>query len=224
MKILCVCDQIDPIVYNSEIKERFGDVDYILSAGDLPMEYIDFIVSSLNKPAFFVFGNHNLKEYDLFHRTATQEIGQPTIPISTHSHGAAYAGFKIISSKKFIIAGASGSMLYNYGKSQFSDTQMFFKLLKLLPRLLINKIFYGRYLDVFLTHAPPLGIHDKPDPCHKGFKCYLWFLRWFKPKYMVHGHIHLYDLQEKRISQYHQTTIINAFEHYVIDTDKEKNI
>ena len=47
MKILCVCDQIDPIVYNSEIKERFGDVDYILSAGDLPMEYIDFIVFTL---------------------------------------------------------------------------------------------------------------------------------------------------------------------------------
>ena len=224
MKILCVCDQIDPIVYNTEIKERFGDVDYILSAGDLPMEYVDFIVSSLNKPAFFVFGNHNLKEYDLFHRVQTQEIGQPTIPISTHSHGAAYVGFKIFSSKKFIIAGASGCLLYNHGKSQFSDSEMFFKLLKLLPRLLINKIFYGRYLDVFLTHAPPLGIHDKPDPCHKGFKCYLWFLRWFKPKYMVHGHIHLYDLQEKRISQYHQTTIINAFEHYVIDTDKEQNI
>ena len=166
---------------------------------------------------------NNLKEYDLFHRTATQEIGQPTIPLSTHSHGAAYAGFKIFSSKKFIIAGASGSMLYNFGKSQFSDSQMFFKLLKLLPRLLINKIFYGRYLDVFLTHAPPLGIHDKPDPCHKGFKCYLWFLRWFKPKYMVHGHIHLYDLQEKRISQYLKTTIINAFEHYVIDTDREQN-
>ena len=41
---------------------------------------------------------------------------------------------------------------------------------------------------------------------------------------MVHGHIHLYDLQEKRISKYHQTTVINAFEHYVIDTDKEQNI
>lgn len=66
MKILCISDQIDPLVYSSAIKERFADIDVILSAGDLPMEYVDFVVSSLNKPAFFIFGNHNLKEFPHF--------------------------------------------------------------------------------------------------------------------------------------------------------------
>jgi len=62
MKVLCVSDQIDPLVYSSNIKERYKDIDLVISAGDLPMEYLDFIVSSLNKPVLFVFGNHNLNE------------------------------------------------------------------------------------------------------------------------------------------------------------------
>ena len=87
----------------------------------------------------------------------------------------------------------------------------------MIPRLLYNKLRYGRYVDIFLTHSPPLGIHDKEDRCHRGFACFLWFLRKFKPTYMVHGHIHLYDLQEKRVTQWNSTTVINAYSHYVIE-------
>lgn len=218
MKILCISDQIDPIVYNSAIKKRFSDIDIILSAGDLPMEYLDFVISSLNKPAFFIFGNHNLNDFDEFHRSGEDQYGRPAKPKRKYSHGAAYAGFSVFKIKNLIIAGASGSMRYNNGKSQYTEVEMFFRLLKIIPKLLINKILYGKYLDIFLTHAPPLGIHDKKDPCHKGFKVYLWFLRTFKPQYMVHGHIHLYDLQDERVTVYKKTTIINAFEHYVITT------
>lgn len=56
MKFLCVSDQIDPLIYSTGIKERFKDVDAVLCAGDLPLDYIDFIVSSLNKPTYFIFG------------------------------------------------------------------------------------------------------------------------------------------------------------------------
>ena len=38
MKILCVSDQIDPLIYSVNIKERYRDVDLVISAGDLPME------------------------------------------------------------------------------------------------------------------------------------------------------------------------------------------
>lgn len=34
---------------------------------------------------------------------------------------------------------------------------------------------------------------------------------------MVHGHIHLYDLNEPRISVYEKTVVVNAYGHYVID-------
>ena len=70
MKILCVSDQIDPLVYSNSVKERFSDIDCVLCAGDLPLEYIEFIVSSLNVPTYFVFGNHNLNEFHHYHKVA----------------------------------------------------------------------------------------------------------------------------------------------------------
>ena len=66
MKFLCVSDQIDPLIYSSTVKERYGDVDAVFCAGDLSMEYVDFIVDALGKPTFFVFGNHDLKEYKYY--------------------------------------------------------------------------------------------------------------------------------------------------------------
>jgi len=66
MKILCISDYVDQIIYSINIKKRFKDIDLILSSGDLPMYYLEFITSSLNKPLYFVFGNHNLDDMDFF--------------------------------------------------------------------------------------------------------------------------------------------------------------
>ncbi len=222
MKILCVSDQIDPLVYSSNVKERFKDIDLVISAGDLPMEYMDFIVSSLNKPVYFVFGNHNLNEFGYYHRNLLD-----TVPAgksiekdvcASPGCGATYIGFRGIRDGSLLIAGVSGSLKYNNGLNQYTDTQMKRKLLALIPFMLYNKIRYGRFLDLLVTHASPAGIHDKSDPCHQGFKCFLWFIETFKPRYLVHGHIHLYDLQDIRVSKYLETTVINAYSHFIIDT------
>lgn len=217
MKILCISDQVDPLIYSSSLKERFSEIDMILCAGDLPMEYIDFVVSSLNKPAYFIFGNHNLQEFRFYHEVDKLEFHEQYS--MKHAHGAAYAGFKVIRENGLLIAGVSGSIRYNNGKNQYTEKEMKSKLIKMIPALIYNKIKYGRYLDIFLTHASPKDIHDKPDPCHKGFECYRWFLKKFKPTYMIHGHIHLYDIQDIRVSKFEETTIINAYSHYVLDTD-----
>ena len=218
MKILCVSDQIDPLVYSSNIKERYKDIDIVISAGDLPMEYLDFIVSSLNKPVYFIFGNHNLSEYPLYHKTAgPQPIKQGDDPDAT-SHGTTYIGFKTVRDSGLLIAGVSGSLRYNAGLNQYTDRQMKRKLVGLVPSLIMNRLRYGRFLDVLVTHASPEGIHDKNDPCHRGFASFLWFMRVFKPRYLVHGHIHLYDLQDIRVSRFLETTVINAYSHYILDT------
>lgn len=221
MKILCISDQIDPLVYSPNIRERYKDCDLVISAGDLPMEYLDFIVSSLNKPLLFVFGNHNLEEFRLYHRTgALTSTGThlPLKPLPPEAcHGTTYVGFKVHREGNLLVAGVSGSIRYNAGLSQYTERQMLFRLLKMLPRLLVNKLKYGRFVDIFLTHAPPEGIHDKNDPCHRGFRCYLWFMRTFKPRFMVHGHIHLYDMQDVRVSRYFDTTVINAYSHHILD-------
>lgn len=232
MKILCVSDYVDPLIYNQKVKEIFPDIDLILCAGDLPMDYVDFIVTVFNKPTYFVFGNHNLKEFPYYHKTshtAAENLASSYADVS-HGHGATYAGFKSFADYNLmftdpatgnrtplLIAGASGSSKYNKGMAQYTDFQMKWHLIKLIPKLLINKIKYGRYVDIFLTHATPRHFHDHEDPCHIGFPCYNWFLEKFKPTYMVHGHIHLYDLREERIGKYDQTTVVNAYAHCVIE-------
>lgn len=236
MKFLCVSDQIDPLVYSNSAKERFADIDAVLCAGDLPSDYIDFIVSTLNKPTYFIFGNHNLTEFLYYHRHE-QAVHGDASAMPQHgvladlrfAHGAVYAGFKVIADKALtlaarsgkrrplLLAGASGSIRYNKGLSQYTDRQMFLHLLAMAPRLLYNRLRYGTCLDIFLTHAPPRHVHDRDDPCHKGFDCFNWFIRHFHPTYLVHGHIHLYDMAEERITETSGTTVVNAYSYCIIE-------
>ena len=230
MKILCVSDMIDPLIYNQNASSLFSDIDMILCAGDLPMDYVDFIVSMFNKPTYFIFGNHNLNEFHYYHSSAhapAEKRGE------THGHGAAYCGFRVIRDKTLsfadpvtgkktplLIAGVSGSRKYNNGLNQYSEGEMKRRLIGMIPSLLWNKLRYGRYLDIFLTHASPRGIHDKEDPCHVGFECFNWFIKKFSPVYLVHGHIHLYDIRTRRITEAGATTVVNAYAHCLIEFPK----
>jgi len=220
LKILCISDQIDPQVYSPQIKERFADIDLILAAGDLPLDYLDFIISTLNKPLFFVFGNHHTEDLKHYRKVWNDPMLQEDR--NYMGCGAIHVGTKVKTEDGLILAGLGGSMRYNNGSNQFTDLEMYLEIFKIIPRLLWNRITYGRYVDILLTHAPPRGIHDKKDKCHLGFKAYLWFMKVFKPKYLVHGHIHLYDLADVRSTKWKDTTIINAYSHYVINSG-EKN-
>jgi Icc-related predicted phosphoesterase len=110
-------------------------------------------------------------------------------------------------------------MMYNHGENQFTEGRMLFEILKMIPRLVFNRIFRRRALDILLTHAAPRGIHDRDDPCHRGFAIFLWFMKTFKPRYLIHGHIHLYDLADVRTTKYGDTTVINAYSQYLLHTE-----
>lgn len=220
VKILCVADHVDPLIYSNSVKERFSDIQLILGAGDLDLPYYGYIVSNLNKPLAFVFGNHNLKRIS-FYRKEYRDV-----PVQFNasnfierSFGSTYIGDRCVKIKGVLVAGLGGSKRYNNGINQFSEFQMFWKMIKLFPKLLFNRLFRGRWLDILLTHAPPEGIHDREDRCHQGFRTFLRFMRWFKPTYLVHGHVHLYDLNSKRISTYGETTVVNAYEHITLNIE-----
>ena len=221
MKILCISDERDTLVYSDRIKTRFSDIDLVLGAGDLDLDYYGFIVSALNKPLLFVFGNHNLQDIECYRREYADTFGsQPFFhPETIQSYGATYVGGKVIRAGNLIIAGLGGSMKYNDGQNQFTETGMFLFALRLLPALIFNRIFHGRYVDILLTHAAPRGIQDGNDRPHRGFKVFLWFMRAFKPKFLIHGHIHLYDINAGRFDRYGRTIVVNAYEHVVIDTE-----
>ncbi len=217
MKLLCISDHIDPIIYSAGLKTRFADVDLVLSAGDLSLDYYDFIVSTLNKPLYFVFGNHHLEGRARFHRPADPFERSPGR--WEEGAGATYLQGRVVRAKGLIIAGLGGSIWYNGGENQFTDFGMFLSILRLLPLLLWNRAVRGRFLDILVTHSPPYGINDLPDPCHTGFRIFLWFLRVFKPRFHIHGHVHLYDRNAAREARYAATTIINAYDHTLIEME-----
>ncbi|MFP4426049.1 MAG: metallophosphoesterase [Spirochaetaceae bacterium] len=220
MKILCVADHIDPLVYSAQARERFGDIDLVISAGDLPMEYLGFLASTFNMPVVFVFGNHNLEALHLFRKTKDPtRVSGLTVNLQNY-YGSTYAGDRLVRVRELLIVGLGGSMRYNNGPHQFTDRQMLRRIVRLLPRLLWNRLVHGRFLDILLTHAPPLGIHDQNDPTHRGFSSFLWFMRTFKPRYLLHGHIHLYDLNARRETQYYDTKVINVYDHYLLEFDE----
>ncbi|MDY0287865.1 MAG: metallophosphoesterase [Sphaerochaeta sp.] len=223
MKILCISDETDPLIYSKNIVSRYGDVDLVLAAGDLPLKYYEFIISSLNKPLYFVFGNHNLEYLHQFSTSATTvQYGYTDSKGSMQllpSFGGDFVDGKVVYDKrnKLIIAGLGGAMRYNKGKHQFTEREMSFRILKMVPHLLFNRLFRGRYLDILLTHAAPLGLGDDTDRCHQGFATFLTFMERFKPKYLLHGHIHLHDLNANRHTVYKETKIINVFQNYMLE-------
>jgi hypothetical protein len=89
----------------------------------------------------------------------------------------------------------------------------------MLPRLLWNRLRYGRALDILVTHAPPRDINDAPDPAHRGFKALRRFLRWTHPRYHLHGHVHLYDRSKPYSTDYGATKVINVYPYQLLNLE-----
>ncbi len=227
MKILCVSDETEPLVYSKHSKEHFRECDFVISSGDLPLNYYDYIMTIQSKILYYVYGNHNLEQFDLdmghvMDRNGTRLERDGTLHMNRFG-GDLIDGRCVVDQKSgLIIAGLGGSRLYNGGKSQYTEAQMKLRMAKLIPQLMYNKIRYGRYLDILVTHAAPYGIGDGPDPCHRGFECFLSFMERFRPQYLLHGHIHLYDENSNRITDYKGTKVVNVYKSFVLEVAEPK--
>lgn len=200
IEILTVSDKVEPRIYGPNIQRVAGRAEMIVSCGDLPYYYLEYIVSSLNRPFFYVHGNHDRPEY----RSNKTVIHEPQGGINLHR--------RVCHRQGLLIAGLEGSHRYNANERyQYTQGEMWSLVLSMAPTLLFNRLFYGRYLDVLVTHSPPFGIHDGEDRPHTGFRAFLAFMRWFKPRYLLHGHQHVYNSLTITRTQYEQTTIINVY-------------
>ena len=72
--------------------------------------------------------------------------------------------------------------------------------------------------DLLVTHAPAYRLNDGEDLPHMGFEGFIDLMDKYAPEYFAHGHVHMsYGRQHIRLSSYKDTTVVNAFDHYVID-------
>ena len=203
VRILAICDEVDPRLYGPGIEARRGQVDLILSCGDLPPYYLDYVASMVNAPIYGVHGNHDGE----FARNRDRDgdgNGQADWGMG-ELHG------RVVEEQGLLIGGFDGSLRYNKGSYQYTEAGIRAQIAGMIPQLLMNRLRYGRYLDILVTHAPPRHIHDQPDRAHWGFEAYRWFLRTFKPRYHLHGHIHLYDKRTVTRTQFHETEVLHAY-------------
>lgn len=200
MKILSVSDVELSFIYSPSVVERFKDADLVISCGDLPYYYLEYIISMLNVPLYFVHGNHmNTIEY---RHESERHAPMGAIPLHHKLHRGP---------GNILLMGIDGSLQYNYGPYQYSQSEMWTMVLTMIPRLLINRLRFGRYLDVFVTHAPAWGIHDMEDRPHQGIKAFTWFDRVFQPSYHLHGHIHVYRQDTITETLVGKTRVINSY-------------
>ncbi len=198
MKILAVSDKVIGWIYSPIICTLLSGTDLVIGCGDLPLEYLEFVNSSLDVAVYYVHGNHSLPDRN-------PDWSASAYRGSIDLHG------KVISYQGFSFAGVEGSLNYNNGIYQYSQYQMWLYVFQLVPTLLLNRLKYGRYLNVFVTHAPPWGIHDQPDLTHQGIKAFRWLIALFHPDYHLHGHIHIYRPDAITETDFGRTKVINAF-------------
>ena len=210
MKILSVSDVELGFIYSPLIIDRFKDVDLVISCGDLPYYYLEYIISLLNVPLYYVRGNH-------------------ASPIESGSGGDRSSPWGAIdlhqkvrrAANGLLLAGIEGSVRYNLGPYQYSQGEMWWMVWKLVPGLFLNKLRFGRYLDIFVSHAPPWQIHDKTDLPHQGIKAFRWLIDVFQPAYHLHGHIHVYRQDEVTESLEKNTWVVNTYGYRVLVLDMD---
>lgn len=205
MKILSVSDVELGIIYSPQIAQRFEDVDLLIGCGDLPYYYLEYMISTLNVPLYYVRGNHASK----VEITSHGERREPWGAVDLHRR-------VICDATGLILAGIEGSVRYNFGAHQYTQGQMWSMVLLMTPALFIHRMLYGRYLDIFISHAPPWKIHDADDLPHQGIKAFNWLARVFKPAYHLHGHIHVYRSDTITETQSGATRVINSYGYRVI--------
>jgi len=209
VKILAVSDETVDWLYSPNARGRLGKVDLILGCGDLPYYYLEYLVTMLDAPLLYVYGNHDpLVEY-------TSAGGTKTAP-----GGGENVDMRCVNQRGLLVAGLEGCIRYKPdGLHQYTQNEMTWRSLVLLPGLAANRLMRGRWLDVLIAHSPPLGIHDMPTAAHTGFHAFLNLMRIFRPRYLLHGHRHQNYAPGATETRWGATTVINVHPFRVLDIE-----
>jgi uncharacterized protein len=201
VRILAVSDEVTTTLYNTNLLASMGPFDLLLGCGDLPYSYMEAIVTHAEvRHAYYVHGNHDqaqqvAKDVVLTNHGGWQDIDRRAVHSREHD---------------VLIAGLEGSLRYRPNAGyQYTEHEMFWRALLLVPRLLINRVLHGRYLDILIAHAPARGIHDQPEGAHRGFRAFKTLMHRFRPKLFLHGHNHRYGLDQWR-TRFEKTEVINV--------------
>lgn len=213
MKILAVSDEVVDWIYSPALVKRCGEIDMVVSCGDLPIYYLEFILSTLNVPAVLVHGNHDSYEVGLHgviksEAAGWSDVDRQRIWVESKAGGVS-------------VAGLQGCIRYRPQENyQYTQHEQFWRAIWLSRHMWLPYKKTGRGVDVLLTHAPPYGIQDGVDRAHIGFKAFNWLIRQFRPKLLLHGHQHRsYSARAATETLVGDTWVLNCHPWRVIDLE-----
>lgn len=207
MRLLLIADVVSPVIYRSGFPGNLGPFDLILSAGDIPGYYLEFLATKSRVPPLYVFGNH---AYGTVKDPETGERVKPGGCIDAHLRVVEVAGLTV--------AGIEGSLRYREGPHQYTEGEFSWLVRRLYPRLLFNRAVRGRGVDILLTHAPPKGPNEGQGRVHAGVGAFNEFHRLWRPRLHVHGHVHLTGANARR--EYvtpEGVRVVNAYDFAVVE-------
>jgi hypothetical protein len=173
LRLLAVSDEPDASLESYRTRHALGDIDLVVGCGDLEPDYLAFLADAFNAPLAYVRGNH-----DVGRAWAGRErvmLPEPLVDGRPHvEQGLPLLGFS--GSPRY--APRSGAA----AEQQVSGIAMWRRVLAAWPRAM----WHGALLVV--SHAAPRGANDAPDPAHRGFTSFRWFLDRLAPPLWLHGH------------------------------------
>ncbi|HEY3733084.1 MAG TPA: metallophosphoesterase [Streptosporangiaceae bacterium] len=189
--VLAVSDVVDEGLYADLGPVRAAEL--IVACGDLPFEYLGYLMNGLDVPLVFVPGNHDpdLSGYRCARNGLILRAGLPASP--PWPDGAVNADGRIVDAAGLRLAGLGGCRRYGSGPNQYSDRQLARRALALRRRAAWLRLRGGRRVDILLTHAPPLGIGDGTDPPHRGVAALHGLVAAMAPDVLLHGHVLRHD-------------------------------
>jgi Icc-related predicted phosphoesterase len=187
--------------------------DIVLSCGDLPFDYLEYIVTRLNVPLVYVPGNHD---------PDVRPVDDTWMPLQAETRGRGPEGCvnadgRVVDAAGLRIAGLGGSMRYRPGPNQYTPQQMRWRALPIEMLARLRRPDGKRRVDVLLTHAPPEGFSGKEeDLAHRGFAVFNRLIKKLAPRLHVHGHVHPYGVAQPD-HKVGGTLIINAVPQRLIE-------
>lgn len=199
MRILAVSDVESKLLWDYYKRGMLDGIDLIISCGDLDPRYLSFLVTMATVPVLYVHGNHDSK----------YESIPPEGCTCIEDEIYVYNGIRIL--------GLGGSMRYKPGGHQYTEKEMQRRI-----RRLRYKLWRHGGVDILVAHAPAYQLNDGRDLPHQGFRAFCDFMEKYKPKFFLHGHVHMsYGRRHKRYDKYRDTHVINAYERCIFDFEAE---
>ncbi len=189
--VLAVSDQVDEGLCADLGPVRAAEL--VVACGDLPFEYLGYLMNGLDVPLVFVPGNHDpdLSGYRSSRAGLTLRAGLPVR--APWPDGAVNADGRIVEVAGLRLAGLGGCRRYGSGPNQYSDRQLAARARSLRRQQRWQRLRGGRPVDILLTHAPPRGVGDGADPPHWGFTALHGLVAGLQPAMLLHGHVLHYD-------------------------------